>query len=784
MSTIAKKGKLKKREINKTLWLRSKLWLILNIVFSIIYLIWRALYTIPFEYGVVSVIAGVTLFIVEFLGMFEALIHYFNMTGAELNPVPVIPQTAFPDVDVFIATYNEPEDVLFKTINGCLHMEYPDKNKIHIYLCDDGRRKEMRALAERMGVHYLDREDNKHAKAGNLNNALSKTNSPYVVTMDADMIPRREFLLHTIPYFIAQEIENEGKEEKDQRHIGFVQTPQAFYNPDLFQFNLYSENRIPNEQDYFYRDIQVSRNKSNSVIYGGSNTVIARRALNDIEGFYTGSITEDYATGILIQKQGYICMAVDEVLASGLSPTDLKSLIAQRIRWARGVISSNRKMHILLTRKLTFSQKLNYWASKWYWYAPIKRLVYFISPIMYATFGYMVIKCTLGQILLFWLPMYITSNISLKMLSGNMRTTKWTGVYETVLFPYLLIPVILETFGITMKKFKVTKKGNVENEKGTNILYMLPFVLLVVLSVIGTVNCVRMIFSSNDLGPIVVLFWLIVNLFTLVMAMFFVMGRNFLRKSDRAMVQVDCEIKTNTSYHCYTKDISETGLAVLLDYPADIDDKKDVIMHLTDHPYKAELKAALVHVNSVDDKWRYAFKITDYCGTYEEYLQIIFDRVPTLPQNLKQSSGSFDDLKINVSRRASSPFYENRCLPRIVMKTTLPAKDGSPVRLLDFNYKYCSLPKMDSVRENLTLIVDEASDTCLECRRVQELSSGKVLYEVVNYPMLYEELTKKSILEKWTYNEWKNAKKEEQPEEQKSVDFENNEKRFDEMNYI
>ena len=38
----------------------------------------------------------------------------------------------------------------------------------------------------------------------------------------------------------------------------------------IFQFNLYSEQRIPNEQDYFYKDIQVARTRTNSVIYGGS----------------------------------------------------------------------------------------------------------------------------------------------------------------------------------------------------------------------------------------------------------------------------------------------------------------------------------------------------------------------------------------------------------------------------------------------------------------------------------------------------------------------------------
>ncbi|TRA72468.1 hypothetical protein EWM17_19755, partial [Clostridioides difficile] len=42
-----------------------------------------------------------------------------------------------------IATYNESVDLVRKTVNGCIHMQYPDKKKVHIYICDDGNREEM-----------------------------------------------------------------------------------------------------------------------------------------------------------------------------------------------------------------------------------------------------------------------------------------------------------------------------------------------------------------------------------------------------------------------------------------------------------------------------------------------------------------------------------------------------------------------------------------------------------------------------------------------------------------
>ncbi|MDD3204909.1 MAG: glycosyltransferase, partial [Lachnospiraceae bacterium] len=422
--------------------------------FTIIYLTWRTFFTIPLEYGLISTIAGISLLVVEALGMVEALIHYMNMYSVENYPLPQVPEELYPEVDVFIATYSEDVKLLYKTVNGCLHMEYPDKEKVHIYLCDDNRRTEIREMASKMGINYLDRPDNRGAKAGNLNNALAHSNSPLIVTFDADMIPKHDFLMKMIPYFVDNDIKNRGRKKEEKIKLGFVQSPQCFYNPDLFQFNLFSEGRIPNEQDYFYKDIQVARTKSNSVIYGGSNTVLRREALEDIGGFFTGAITEDFATGILMEKKGYVSLGIGEPLASGLSPTSLQELIQQRIRWGRGVIATGKKMHIYTSSDLSLSQKMNYWASIWYWYAPIKRLIYILSPILYATFGFMVLKCTLLEVLLFWLPMYISSNISLRILSGNIRSTKWTGIYETVLFPFMFIPIIMETFGITLNKFK------------------------------------------------------------------------------------------------------------------------------------------------------------------------------------------------------------------------------------------------------------------------------------------------------------------------------------------
>ena len=169
-------------------------------------------------------------------------------------------------------------------------MKYPDKKKLHIYLCDDGRRKEMKDLCKKLKVNYIDRKDNKNAKAGNYNHALEKTKSPYIVTFDADMQPKPEFLMKTVPHIIANE------------NVGFVQIPQNFRNPDIYQARFKLIGKIPHEQDYFFNKIQMAKNYTNSVIYCGTNTVFLRKALEEAGGFATESVTEDIATGIIIES--------------------------------------------------------------------------------------------------------------------------------------------------------------------------------------------------------------------------------------------------------------------------------------------------------------------------------------------------------------------------------------------------------------------------------------------------------------------------------------------------
>ncbi len=177
----------------------------------------------------------------------------------------------------------------------------------------------MAALAKELGVGYFGLSDNKDAKSGNYNNALNQTSSPLVATFDADMIPYSEFLLETVPYFVEQVEADANDEELDKAPIGLIQTPQSFYNEDIFQYHLFSEGTLPNEQDFFSKGINNFNSACGSAFYTGSNTVLYRKAIDDAGGFPTDTITEDFELGARMNIEGYVNYSTDAPMASGLT---------------------------------------------------------------------------------------------------------------------------------------------------------------------------------------------------------------------------------------------------------------------------------------------------------------------------------------------------------------------------------------------------------------------------------------------------------------------------------
>lgn len=615
-------------------------WFIVTIIFLSVYLIWRIFFTLPWREGVLQAAIGIALAAAETvtsLGMMELMVNRMKSSGYEI-PLPDVASDRFPDVDVFIATHNESAKLLYKTINACTFLEYPDPDKVHIYVCDDGDREEIRKLAEHFGVGYLGLSDNRHAKSGNYNHALSRTSSPLIATFDADMIPRRQFLVKTVPYFLIPE-----------KRMGLVQTPQSFYNQDLFQFNLFSEKDIPNEQDFFSREVNVMRNAANAAVYTGSNTVILRSALEEIGGFPYDTVTEDFETSLRFQKAGYITYASSEVLAAGLSTTTVASMIGQRIRWARGVIQSIQNTNAVFTKDLTLQARLSYLNSYLYWWSFLCRMIFILSPILFALFGFRLVECGFWELLLFWLPSHLSYRVAMGYLSTNIRNMRWSQIIDTILAPYLIVPVFLESVGIHYKKFKVTDKKK-QRVQTASFRYLIPHGILIFLTVASILIFLRGKYGLVLVYSSVILFWLGYNLVSLLYAVFFMLGRESRRISDRIGAEEKAEVwKTGEYWQGKTVDVSEEGIALRIpDIPGMKKGDTFRVVVTTEH-YRAALNATCVYsraeeflaatVSPVDEESR------------RNWMQIIHDRKHSLPREIDPWMTVYDEVCRNIRMR-------------------------------------------------------------------------------------------------------------------------------------
>ena len=739
----------------------------LAIISLIIYMIWRIGFTLPTEYGSIVLACGILMLISEFTAALETIMHLITSMKIKEPELPVIPKEWYPDVDVFIATHNEPLDVLYKTANGCKHMRYPDKSKVHIWFCDDGNRESVKELAEKMGVGYQGLANNKLAKAGNLNNALSKTSGALVATFDADMIPTRNFLMKTVPYFFLpkmKKLENgewaeRTPEEIDPNYkIGFIQTPQSFYNPDLFQYNLYSEKNVPNEQDYFFREINVSRNGANAPIYAGSNTLISREALELVGGIATGTITEDFETGIHIQDEGYSCYATSEVLAHGLSPDTIDSLVKQRERWGRGCIFSLRRINVWRDKKMPLKAKLSYFSCELYWWSYLRRFVFMMAPILFMLFSVPVIVCEPWQMFTIWLPSYILGTLAAKTVSSDIRTPRWSNIIDTVLFPYLIVPILLEALGIRKREFHVTEKRRAVNNESDAIM-ALPHIILCVLSVIAIVKSIGQMIAYESVGPLIILFWLVVNLSALVMAAFFMLGRTNQRMTERYKVSIPVCLNLQEKIYAETYDVSEEGLAILLDKAIDIPMSKPVEIKIHTHHYSATLMAKIVHVNEFDNQWKYSFQITELNEPDKgEYYQIVYDREPSLPDKIEKNTSVFEEMKVNLKKRGKNEQTkeERRRTSRISMGVYLETETGEKILVDDYNFRYVALireeGKADLQKEMKMYPNPENKQLFFDLEFKREIGKNKLLYYIKNHNEIAFNKEMEEIVDAWSEN--------------------------------
>ncbi len=384
-----------------------------------------------------------------------------------------------PAVDVFIATYNEDLQILEKTIVAAKAIDYPHVN---VWVLDDTRRDWLRDYCAKLGVNYARRPDNRHAKAGNLNNGLrlsaQRTNAPYILVLDADFAPQKNILYRVMGLFA-------------ERKVALVQTPQFYYNADPIQHNLGATDSWVDEQRVFFDVFQPSRDAWDSAFCVGTSFVVSRQAITHAGGFPTDSVCEDIHTTYLLRKDGHITRWLNERLSVGLSAEGLIEYINQRGRWCLGTMQvALLKDGPLRGEGYTVIDRLHYIHGMLHWIGKPFLLLMLVAPVLYWYFGIAAFYTTPEQFMYYGLPAligfwfygpWITERKTLPIFT---EVTQLVAAYAVTV---TMLSACIRPFG---RPFKVTAKGLDRSKVVVHWKLASFFIALMLCLMAGAVNTV------------------------------------------------------------------------------------------------------------------------------------------------------------------------------------------------------------------------------------------------------------------------------------------------------
>ncbi|MCC8979770.1 glycosyltransferase family 2 protein [Bradyrhizobium acaciae] len=354
-----------------------------------------------------------------------------------------------PAVDIFICTYDEPLEILERSILSALALDYADAT---VWVLDDTRRDWLREYCDRVGARHLTRPDNKGAKAGNLNNGLIATarvtNAPVILVLDADFAPRQDFLKRTIGLLLSDP------------EVAIVQTPQFYYNADPIQHNLLAEKSWVDDQRFFFDIFQPAKDAWGCAFCVGTSFVVRRDRLNEISGFPDQAVSEDINLTYTMLAHGYRTVWLNEPLSFGLSAEGIPEYVTQRARWCLGTIQvALLRNGPLFGRGFRFTERWHYLHGVLNWLSKPFMVLLLIAPTIYWFGGLPAFEADYHSFLRYGMPALLAQIVYMSWIS-RARTLplfmEATHAVTCFAVTATLFTAIFKPFG---RPFKITDKG-------------------------------------------------------------------------------------------------------------------------------------------------------------------------------------------------------------------------------------------------------------------------------------------------------------------------------------
>jgi len=354
----------------------------------------------------------------------------------------------FPPVDIFICTYDEPLEILERSILTALALDYPDAT---VWVLDDTRRGWLREYCAEAGARYITRADNKDAKAGNLNNGLAltaaQTNAPVILVLDADFAPRRDFLKRTVGLLLNPD-------------VAVVQTPQFYYNPDPIQHNLLAAQSWVDDQRFFFDIFQPAKDAWGCAFCVGTSFIVRRDRLNEIGGFPSQAISVDINLTYTMLARGYETWWLNEKLSIGLSAEGIPEYITQRARWCLGTIQvALLRDGPLFGSGFTLTQRWHYLHGVLNWLCKPFMVLLLVAPPIYWFAGIPAFEADYLSFLRYGMPALLSQIIYMAWISRSRTLPLFmeaTHAVTAFAISATLLSAVVKPFG---RPFKITDKG-------------------------------------------------------------------------------------------------------------------------------------------------------------------------------------------------------------------------------------------------------------------------------------------------------------------------------------
>jgi len=486
------------------------------------------------------------LFIAELMSLLSLAL--FTYEAWSIPPVST-PEPLDVDTDIVIATYNEPVDILEPTIVASLRVE----GVRHVWVLDDGRRSEIKDLCADLGARYLVRDDNRHAKAGNINAALPRMDAELLLFLDADHVPQRSAIHQMSGYF------------RDPA-VALVQSPHDFRNRDSAQHTHGSHH----EQSLFFEVLMPARERHQAIFWCGSAALIRRAALDSVGGVATETVSEDLHTSLKLQLDGYVLRYHNRVLVTGIAPHTTADYLLQRDRWARGTLAvlTGRESPVF-GQGWSWRQRLHYLNNLYFYFLPLQRLLYVGVLVLALLLGWLPISgASPAFALVLSLVVGISMFASLALARGRLEVGE--GAANVYLSAEIYLRAIVTTALRRTTSFKVTPKSISEMALRQRLRVLaLPTIVVSVIAVSWLLRASQQAFGValpgwTLPGTLTTLAFLLLTFFAIVELAVLVpmLAREYRRKQHRYRWRFRCSIPARVAGRSVTiTDLHEAGLS-------------------------------------------------------------------------------------------------------------------------------------------------------------------------------------------------------------------------------